>query len=375
MKWAVPSTALVFLFFCQLLFLDVSPSNASFLENTISKMISDFKKQISSPKYSNQNYHIIVPIFPVNKPNIKALGKNVKSISFRIQDIFNEELSKQFKDVGSVKQFYGDSASYKKDACVIDGKIIKLKNAIEIRASFIRFDNKQIIFHASSKVGFNHIDKAYLDEFNQEHIYTKIKQTIGRIPRNIDKTNIKISRIEGVDKDGYEAKFDIISQQFEWPFGNYKRINPGPKGEDLTKYLLTPEIQIKLKESFDIICVGTASCENVNKKWEEDRAERRSIQLCKWVQDAFTPQNINQQLYTLNIGLNLDKTSWRSNNTSLTSYQRWALIIGVVEKHESINLNEAIRNALEKNFISRFNINNYSLSSENKFRLKKLASN
>jgi len=110
---------------------------------------------------------------------------------------------------------------------------------------------------------------------------------------------------------------------------------------DIQDHLSTTGMQFRFKSVEDIICVGAASYEGTEEE-ENNRAKQRSEQLLVWVKES-VPTMAN--LYTLNLGQY--NTCHNCNSPLDSAYQRRIILIGVTKKDEGVNLEEALKSALD----------------------------
>jgi hypothetical protein len=194
------------------------------------------------------------------------------------------------------------------------------------------------------------MDKRYIDDLKKQSSIDKLHNGLKNLPRDFEPGTI--TREVGIDKNGRIAEFDIISHEFEWKYKDTdtKDLKSDFIDADIVEYLSNIKMKTKLNNVLDIICVGTASCEKIKLELEVKRAEERAIQLCELIKKV-NHHNDKIQMYTLNLGIFKDKDC---TNKSQTSYQRKALIIGVIKKNKDVILEESIRDGLKKVIIPKF---------------------
>ncbi|WP_414576209.1 protein kinase domain-containing protein [Anabaena sp. CCY 9402-a] len=175
---------------------------------------------------------------------------------------------------------------------------------------------------------------------------------------------------EGRDSKGRGAEFNIaiLSVEYKWltdsnfqVTNNYQTISL-----DVLKLLLEQEgIQKIMEDPNEIISVGIASCD-IKLATAQIRAFERSQQIQLLVQKLFknTPSVKGYRL------LNLGQFQRRDckPNQDITRYQSSVIIMGVKNKSKGVTIDEALRDRLEKQPFADFKLEDYSLSSSEKFK-------
>jgi hypothetical protein len=115
----------------------------------------------------------------------------------------------------------------------------------------------------------------------------------------------------------------------------------------------------------EVISVGTASCEGTPQV-EERRALERAQQIQLLAKKLFSNVASVQGYRLLNLG-QFRKDNCQPNQDE-TSYQRSLIIIGVRKQSEGVILDEALRSRLEKKPFGDFQLEDYSLGLQDKFR-------
>lgn len=175
---------------------------------------------------------------------------------------------------------------------------------------------------------------------------------------------------EGRDSQGRVAEFNIavLSVEYKWLVGSNFQIKYNDKiiSLDLLKLNLEQEgIQKIMEEPSEIISVGTSACEG-SKALQERRALERSKQIQILAKKLFRNTSSVKKFRILNVG-QFQQSNCQSNQ-DLTAYQRSVIIIGVKNKSNSVILDEALRNRLEKKPFADFRLKDYSLGSVDKFQ-------
>ena len=175
---------------------------------------------------------------------------------------------------------------------------------------------------------------------------------------------------KGADSQGRTAEFSVavLSVEYKWSFGSTYQIQHNNQIitlEDLRKNLEQEGIRRIMENPTEIISVGTASCEG-NLAEEERRAFARSQQIQLVAKRIFSNVRSVEGYRLLNLGQ--FRRSGCQANQDLTSYQRSVIVIGVKNKTPGVNVDEALRDRLEKKPFSDFKLEDYSLGSPDKFR-------
>ena len=146
------------------------------------------------------------------------------------------------------------------------------------------------------------------------------------------------------DESGRKATFRLLlfTDEFRWRLSSSASLENG-----LVEPEFTDAMKAVLNSAREIICVGASSQElpvdvpyEQGKASEERRAARRAEQIAVWVRKALTkPVPIRK----LNVGYH--KPTERPNNTS---DQRRVVIILVLERDDQTNIDQALREAMER---------------------------
>jgi hypothetical protein len=145
------------------------------------------------------------------------------------------------------------------------------------------------------------------------------------------------------DTAGRPASFRILllTDEFRWRLNSRTALENG-----LAEPVFTPAMRAVLNDAREIICVGTSS-EEIPKSvpfargraGEEWRAARRAEQIAVWVGQAVSrPIPVRK----LNIGQHA------TIHARHTSDQRRVVIILVLERDEHVDLDQALRAAMER---------------------------
>ncbi|PHJ66234.1 serine/threonine protein kinase [Nostoc linckia z18] len=194
-------------------------------------------------------------------------------------------------------------------------------------------------------------------------------QNYGQLPEkkgNIDYYPYR----EGKDNQGRIAKFNIavLSLQYKWVVGSNFQIQYNDQIISLNLLKLNLEqqaIQNIMEEPSEIISVGTTSCKG-NIESQERLALERSLQIQLLVKKIFINQPNIKGYRLLNLG-QFQRTDCPGNQ-DLTTYQRSIIVIGVKKQSSSVNLDEALRDRLEKKPFADFKLQDYSLGTADKFK-------
>jgi serine/threonine protein kinase len=176
--------------------------------------------------------------------------------------------------------------------------------------------------------------------------------------------------IEGADSQGRKAEFSVavLSVEYKWSFGSHYLVeyNDQPIPIDSLRTNLEQEgIKRIMQKPTEIVSVGTASCEG-NLPDEERRAFQRAQQIQLVAKKIFSNVRSVEVYRLLNLGQ--FRRSGCQANQDLTSYQRSVIIIGVKNKTPGVNVDEALRDRLEKKPFADFKLEDYSLGSPDKFK-------
>ncbi|GET40736.1 protein kinase domain-containing protein [Microseira wollei] len=176
--------------------------------------------------------------------------------------------------------------------------------------------------------------------------------------------------IKGADSQGRTAEFSVavLSVEYKWSFGSTYQIQHNAEVitlDTLRTNLEQEGIRRIMENPTEIVSVGTASCEG-NLTDEERRAFARSQQIQLVVKKIFRNVRSVQGYRLLNLGQ--FRRSGCQANQDLTSYQRSVIVIGVKNKTPGVNVDEALRDRLEKKPFADFKLEDYSLGSPDKFK-------
>jgi hypothetical protein len=151
--------------------------------------------------------------------------------------------------------------------------------------------------------------------------------------------------VEGKDRKGKVATFEIniLSQEFNWAYESATLVELNGVPVDVVKHFQSAGLQYRFGRSLSIIAVGTASEEGTQDE-EEKRAEKRAKQLVVWIRETLQAP---LEIYKLNLG-HYKPSGQSSVNHGASAWQRSIVVIGVVEKDEEVNVEEALYSALMK---------------------------
>ena len=146
------------------------------------------------------------------------------------------------------------------------------------------------------------------------------------------------------DSQGKRASFRILlfSDEFRWRMSSHVALENRESEPEFTA-----EMKAVLENAEEIICVGESSEEVSNsvpptraRAEEERRAARRADQIAMWIRRALSkPVPIRK----LNIGQHIPTPPGQRHDTS---DQRRMVIVLVLDHDESVNLDQALRNAM-----------------------------
>ena len=151
--------------------------------------------------------------------------------------------------------------------------------------------------------------------------------------------------IEGWDKQGRRALFDVVvlTKNYGWVLGStteLERENTKLNARDIEEEVLAPQLREGLGRARELIAVGVASQEGELDR-EIQRGGLRAARIAQWVRGALGERI---PMWTLNLGRYLEPCNECENEE--TSWQRPFVVIAVRETDQSVNLGEALRNAM-----------------------------
>ena len=163
--------------------------------------------------------------------------------------------------------------------------------------------------------------------------------------------NIRAQEIPGHDKSGRHALFDVLllTEGITWATGSPRRMEKGgsPFGPDL----LMRTVQQRMSNARTVVAIGTASWEG-DRKTNERRALDRAVEIATLVRTILP---LKTEMWTLNLGQNTVALPQDQDS----SVQRQVLIAGVIDQDDCVDLQEALRSALE--LTSLLKLSEYSL--------------
>lgn len=174
----------------------------------------------------------------------------------------------------------------------------------------------------------------------------------------------------GIDGSGREATYKIIilSAEYFWKKGKTDVVVNSEGNEiDFKQKLNNNGINNLLKESSDVIAVGTASC--IGGSFEEDtRGYDRARNIIGWLRELPFDKKL-ENLYLLNLGKYAESCE---ESTSREFEQRIVLIVSVIKKQEGVDIRQSFRNAMEhlEGPLLRIDITKYKNWSEKNFKLE-----
>lgn len=162
------------------------------------------------------------------------------------------------------------------------------------------------------------------------------------------------------DERGNRATFAtyILSDEYRWALASTELLQGGRR-----EIIFTDQMKAIMSNASAIICVGTSSGEmNLSTprqqaiKIEENRAAQRADTIARWVRAALTKP---VPVYKLNLGYNLSEPS--AYGSSESGNQRRVIIILVLKREPSVNLTQALRQAINENPMYKSILTQYSL--------------
>jgi hypothetical protein len=170
--------------------------------------------------------------------------------------------------------------------------------------------------------------------------------------------------VTGKDRENREADFlfYVVSQELRWRRGGEEILDAAGRPVNLDGYLRSSGLQSYLG-SPGLIALGTASCEEdesrpamERRSWEEGRAHRRGEILITGLRPALprrAPDQPPQVLYLLNLGQFKDgDCGLKKADSQRTSDQRKIALIAITWMQKSVQIKEALSNALEKGLLN-----------------------
>lgn len=157
--------------------------------------------------------------------------------------------------------------------------------------------------------------------------------------------NAIVFQVEGYDKQNRRGLFDIVvlKNQFLWVRSSYNQLERDGAViplVSLTDTIFDDDVLRALDSARDIVAVGTASQEG-ELKTEVARANRRARETAKLIKSVL---NNDVPIWVLNLGQYRDPCE--DCEAVETNWQRPFIFITAVRKDESLNLKEAVRDAM-----------------------------
>jgi hypothetical protein len=178
--------------------------------------------------------------------------------------------------------------------------------------------------------------------------------------------------VTGNDIAGKGATFliSLLSDEYRWVIGSISELEPPH-----TRLEFSDEMKENINNAREVICVGASSedirpgaTEEEGRREEEQRAERRAETIAIWVRQAKKEGKV--RVRKLNVGHHM-REGGRGTGGVETSHQRRVIIILVLEEDEGVNMDQALRDALEKERdkhpIYATMLDNYSLTRRGSF--------
>lgn len=174
---------------------------------------------------------------------------------------------------------------------------------------------------------------------------TKDKSGLQRIVAKRWNERTLVFPIDGVDKAGRRALFDVVvlTKEYGWVKGSTTELERGDKrlsAEDIENEVLAPQLREGLGSARELIAVGLASQEGEIER-EVQRGGLRAARIAQWVQGT-VDQSI--PMWTLNLGRYLEPCA--DCEDADTSWQRPFIVIAVRKADDGTNIGEALHMAL-----------------------------
>lgn len=173
-------------------------------------------------------------------------------------------------------------------------------------------------------------------------VYASVDQMRHAVPPKPPEIAHDVVTRNAVDLRGKRASFRIMlfSDEFRWRLSSHVALENRDSEPEFT-----PEMKAVLDNAQEIICIGESSEEIANsvpaaraRAEEERRAARRADQIAMWIRRAVSkPLPIRK----LNIGQHIPTGHARD-----TSDQRRMVIVLVLDHDDTVNLDQALRNAM-----------------------------
>jgi len=155
--------------------------------------------------------------------------------------------------------------------------------------------------------------------------------------------------VKGHDIDGKGITFiiSLLSDEYRWVIGSTSELEPPH-----TNLVFSEEMKQNINAAREVICVGASSedirpgaTEEQGRQEEEERAERRAETIAIWVRQVISRGGI--RVRKLNVGHHV-REGGQATGVADTSHQRRVIIILVLDEDEGANMDQALRDALEK---------------------------
>lgn len=178
------------------------------------------------------------------------------------------------------------------------------------------------------------------DYFSSLDGYVSLPKPI--TPNEVDQSeSAYVADAEDRDHRKMSVAIYLLSDKYKWKLGSYEKLN-----DAYEKIPISNEMIKLIRSAEEVICAGASSQEfvgalasNEGRRIEENRAAERARTIARWIDELGTGVSVRKW----NIG------QWMNRSFEVdTSAQRRVIIILVLKKTYGINLDEALRNALER---------------------------
>jgi eukaryotic-like serine/threonine-protein kinase len=164
--------------------------------------------------------------------------------------------------------------------------------------------------------------------------------------------------VDGEDDKQRKATFSFESllTKYTWEYGKIDTLSDGVKGgilaeKEIIEELSHPVLSENIKNSQVVIAVGLASCEG-----ETTMENRRASQRAKVIKNALQKLDSKppgETIYVLELG-QYKTSECPSSNSTNTELQRRLLIIRVTRKDDDVDLEQALKNVINRNEIRKW---------------------
>jgi hypothetical protein len=171
------------------------------------------------------------------------------------------------------------------------------------------------------------------------------------------------AELKGRDSQGRTADLivHVLSQEYNWALASSTMVQHLGKDQDpdvIRKHLKQSGLERQMRIATDIIAVGTASCEGSIEE-ERERARARADRLLIWLRESmpgFDDMEQRPDLWRLNLGKYRGECD---SDGSSRIQQRRIIFLTVVKKDPGIDLEGALRNAINSSGALGFQLDEY----------------